>query len=71
MSSTSCNTLHAAARILNGDGEAADSEAAEWALTMLNGRSADVTDRLAAAADARHDPEDRKKIGETVTYLRN
>jgi len=63
--------LHAAARVLHGDGEQADTAVAEWALTILNGRSADVTDRLAATADARHDPEDRKKIGETVTYLRN
>ena len=44
---------------------------AEWALTILNVRSTDVTDHLAAAADARHDPEERKKISETVTYLRN
>lgn len=44
---------------------------AEWARTVLNGRSADVADLLAAVAETRHDPEDRKKIGEPVTYLRN
>ena len=63
--------LHAAARVLHGPGDTADTTVAEWALTVLNGRSADVTDLLATAADARPDPEDRKKIGETVTYLTN
>ena len=62
--------LHVAARVLHSNGNA-DTAVAEWALTVLNGRSADVADHLADAADARHDSEDRKKIGETVTYLRN
>lgn len=32
-----------------------DTAVAEWALTVLNGRSADVVDELAASADARPD----------------
>jgi hypothetical protein len=63
--------LRAAARVQHGNDDKADTAVAEWALTVLNGRSADVTDELDAAADARRDPEDRKKISETVTYLRN
>lgn len=63
--------LHAAARVLHPGGEAADTAVAEWALTILNGRSADVADYLATAAEVQHDPDDRKKIGETVTCLRN
>lgn len=39
---------------------------------MLSGRDAQVADELAAAArSTARSAEDRKKIGETVTYLRN
>ncbi|MBS2545310.1 ISKra4 family transposase [Catenulispora sp. NL8] len=64
--------LNTAARVLHGDGDKAATAVAEHALTVLNGRSSDVADDLdQAACDARFSPEDRKKIGETVTYLRN
>ena len=64
--------LHAAARILHGATDSAHTAVAEHALTVLSGRAADVADELATAAQhPGHGPEDRKKIGETVTYLRN
>jgi transposase len=44
----------------------------EHALAVLNGRAADVANRLDAEAADRHlDAENRKKIAETVGYLRN
>jgi hypothetical protein len=58
--------LHHAAQVLHNDDT--DAVVAEWALTILNGRSADIVDHLTAAATTRNDPEDRKKIGQTVTY---
>lgn len=64
--------LNAAARVLHDDTDKAATAVAEHALTVLNGRSAQVADELdRAASNARLGPEDRKKIGETITYLRN
>lgn len=64
--------LNTAARVLHRDIDKAATTVAEWALTILNGRSAEVADELAAAADnSRHNAEDRKKIGDTVIYPRN
>ena len=64
--------LNTAARVLHGDGDETATAVAEHALTVLNGRSGNVADELDhAASNTRLGPEDRKKIGDTVTYLRN
>lgn len=63
--------LHQAARILHGDGGKAATVAAEHALAVLTGRDDKVADELAAAAATRPAADGHKKIGETVTYLRN
>jgi hypothetical protein len=64
--------LHTAARVIHGHGERAEKAVAEHALTVLHGRAADVADELTTAADnPRLAAENRKKISETVTYLRN
>lgn len=64
--------LNTVARVLHGDGDTAATAVAEHALTVLNGRSSDVADEPdQAATGTRLGPEDRKKISETVTYLRS
>ncbi|MFD9561656.1 hypothetical protein [Streptomyces sp. NPDC059994] len=64
--------LHHAVRVLHPDADGAAAVVAEHALAVLNGRAADVANRLDAEAADRHlDAEIRKKIAETVGYLRN